>query len=245
MTRIKKQQGEKFIFACFYSLCLFVGLFVYLLVEFTKVPEEPETTTEDTLQPTAPVDDGYEPDFNTSGNSDWHWAICLIITVASGTFILVAPRILQKLLLVVIQLRHGEEEVLKLTQKTSKEVKVVVECEDEESQLVNNAHDSQRSSKSSRANDARIHPVGKTQTPLEDDEHQEDSEVSTLHKIVGPEIAKKITLKKGQDTSQRLLKGVSSGSLWNEKTQLRNTELARLDNEFSKDFIFDKHQDHS
>ena len=52
--------------------------------------------------------------------------------------------------------------MLKLTQKTSKEVKVVVECEDEESQLVNNAHDSQRSSKSSRANDARIHPVGKT-----------------------------------------------------------------------------------
>ena len=70
----------------------------------------------------------------------------------------------------MIQLRHGKEEVLKLTQKTSKEVKVVVECEDEESKLVN-AHDSQRSSKSSRANDARIHPVGKTQTPLEDDEH--------------------------------------------------------------------------
>ena len=48
MTRIKKQQGEKFFFACLYSLCLFVGLTVYMLIEFTKAPEEPETTTEDT-----------------------------------------------------------------------------------------------------------------------------------------------------------------------------------------------------
>lgn len=48
MTRIKKQQGEKFIFACLYSCCLFVGLFGWLLIEFTKAPVEPETTTEDT-----------------------------------------------------------------------------------------------------------------------------------------------------------------------------------------------------
>lgn len=126
------------------------------------------------------------------------------------------------------------------------ELKIIMECEDEESKLVgNDSQRSSKSSKSSRANETKVHPIGKTQTPVEDDEQEVNPEVEALQNILGAGLLKQMSSRKSQNPSQRLLKGgMGSGSLFDEKTQIRNSELARLDNEFSKDFTFEN-QDQS
>jgi hypothetical protein len=125
----KKPPGEGFTLAFGYTMCVSIGLFVYLMTQISAPEPEKETPEEEVT----PVDDGYVPPFNTSGDTDWDVGLCLVITMGIGVFILAGPKLLVFTLKCIIRIRHGRDALVHVekTAENSKTLEV-----DEESNLV-------------------------------------------------------------------------------------------------------------
>jgi hypothetical protein len=132
----KKPPGEGFKLSFAYTFVVSVGLFVYLVLELSKpAPIPEEEPVEEIPVPPVVVDD-YVPNYNTSGDSDWHWGFCLIVTLVLGIFALASPTMLAIVLKCVIFIRHGRDALIHNVSNEDEAAESKVEEQDEEAKLV-------------------------------------------------------------------------------------------------------------
>jgi hypothetical protein len=113
-------------------MCVSIGLFVYLITQMSAPTPDPEEATVDDTPAASTVDDDYVPSFNTSGDTDWHWGFCLIVTMGAGILTLAAPKCLKFSLRCIIRLRHGRDALVHNENNEDKESPEKKGDEDEE-----------------------------------------------------------------------------------------------------------------